>query len=167
MQMAGRGPAPMGRFGGMPHMPYGGVQQPPAAEAFFPFLQCERKLPELCKRHPRIYYSQDLTQEVCHWVNNNDALEVPLDIVTNFNLKTDKTVVLPADFDKKEEPKEDDEVKDTYSARVMLLSPLKPDDSKRHKMQKVRFATPPDFRSQDNCWIPCFLPTCVFANRQG
>ena len=128
----------MGRF--VPqqqYTPYGGGVHQPLAESFFPFLSAERKLPELCKRHPRLYYSHDLKQEICHWVNNNEALEIPTDVATSFFLNNEQSVVLPADFEKKEDVKDDAKPVDKYSARVMLLSPLKTDE-KRHTMQKVR-----------------------------
>lgn len=98
-------PGAYGRFGPIPpqqpQQSYG--LQIPAAEAVFPFLQRERKLPELCKRQPRNYYSQDLIQEICHWVDNSQAVEIPLDTVTNIVVSEEKTLHLAPDFGKEKE----------------------------------------------------------------
>jgi chemotaxis protein histidine kinase CheA len=132
------GPGPYGRpFGAPPpQQPYGAPYAP--AEAVYPFLQRERKLPELCKRQPRLHYSQDLLQAVCHWVDHSQAAsDIPLDTPTSFTVGAEGAVTVPSDFEKEQEGAEDTGA-DTYRARVVLLSPLVTDE-KKHKAQKIRF----------------------------
>lgn len=111
-------------------------------EAFFPFLQEERKLPELCKRYPKLHFSQDLTQSVAHWVSTHAKLkdDINMSHAVEFSLEGGS----PNEFEGEEETEET--TADTYSVRVMILNPKEaevPEDGKvavpPHVLQQMRF----------------------------
>eukprot|EP00994_Dinema_validum_P004412 NODE_245_length_2126_cov_91.904189_g164_i0.p1 GENE.NODE_245_length_2126_cov_91.904189_g164_i0~~NODE_245_length_2126_cov_91.904189_g164_i0.p1 ORF type:complete len:677 (+),score=241.54 NODE_245_length_2126_cov_91.904189_g164_i0:52-2031(+) len=150
----GRGPAPMGRF---PMANTNFPQQQPrygtVGDSYFPFLQLERKLPELCKRYPKLYYSQDLTQALAHWTQQQAKLQdaIPLSTHIDFCLDSENTVVAPEA--KKDGDDAEMSAEDTYSVQVMLLNPDKPiveeeaaegEEKKTpkptpHQMQQIKF----------------------------
>lgn len=121
-------------------------------ESFFPFLIAERRLPELCKRYRKLYFSQDLTHEIAHWCNSISKLDgkIPTDVPTNLATDGEKTVPLPSWFVESQKATQETTESSTehkYSVRVMLLSPAKPPaetdakvkPAKPHPMQRIQF----------------------------
>eukprot|EP00993_Chasmostoma_nieuportense_P006961 NODE_763_length_1887_cov_261.593182_g710_i0.p1 GENE.NODE_763_length_1887_cov_261.593182_g710_i0~~NODE_763_length_1887_cov_261.593182_g710_i0.p1 ORF type:complete len:571 (-),score=186.27 NODE_763_length_1887_cov_261.593182_g710_i0:126-1838(-) len=108
----------------------------------FSFNQVERRLIDVCKRHPRRHLAQDLTGMNCIYAGKSQKdLNIPLNVPITFNLKNTETCPVPT-ASTPTKPEEKAGLKIRHFARIMLLSGAKDDDestAKLHLSKRLQF----------------------------
>jgi len=108
----------------------------------FPFAQVDRKVLQVCQRHPRRQVPGDLISVKCYYANKSKSeLAIPLDVSVPFNLKNTATVDAPEPAPTK--PYEKDGAKTRYFAKVMIFGGILPEDEKLkgkvHLVKRLNF----------------------------